>query len=59
MKITTGETFLVTPRRLFCRIGTDEGVVGWGEPVVEGRAATVRTCVEELAELITAPTRCD
>jgi galactonate dehydratase len=52
MKITTVETFLVAPRWLFCRIGTDEDVVGWGEPVVEGRAATVRTCVEELAELI-------
>jgi galactonate dehydratase len=52
VKVTTVETFLVAPRWLFCRIGTDEGVVGWGEPVVEGRAATVRTCVEELAELI-------
>jgi galactonate dehydratase len=52
VKITTVETFLVAPRWLFCRIGTDEGVVGWGEPVVEGRAATVRTCVDELAELI-------
>ncbi|MCW6003678.1 galactonate dehydratase [Micromonospora sp. CPCC 205371] len=50
MKITSVETFLVPPRWLFCRIGTDEGVVGWGEPVVEGRAATVRTAVEELAE---------
>lgn len=59
MKITTVETFLVAPRWLFCRIGTDEGVVGWGEPVVEGRAATVHTCVEELAELIigTVPLR--
>ncbi|GAB2873045.1 galactonate dehydratase [Streptomyces mayteni] len=31
---------------------TDEGVVGWGEPVVEGRAATVRTAVHELAEYL-------
>jgi galactonate dehydratase len=52
VKITSVETFLVPPRWLFCRIGTDEGVVGWGEPVVEGRAATVRTAVEELAELL-------
>ncbi|MEH1123167.1 galactonate dehydratase [Micromonospora sp. CPCC 206061] len=52
MKITSVETFLVPPRWLFCRIGTDVGVVGWGEPVVEGRAATVRTAVEELAELL-------
>ena len=52
MKITSVETFLVPPRWLFCRIGTDEGVVGWGEPVVEGRAATVRAAVEELSELL-------
>ncbi|ROT27175.1 galactonate dehydratase [Micromonospora sp. HM5-17] len=52
MKITTVETFLVPPRWLFCRIGTDEGIVGWGEPIVEGRAATVRTAVTELAKLL-------
>ncbi|MFW6719332.1 galactonate dehydratase [Streptomyces sp. MAR4 CNY-716] len=50
MKITRVETFAVPPRWLFCRIETDDGLVGWGEPVVEGRAATVRTAVRELAE---------
>lgn len=49
MRITRFETFAVPPRWLFCRIETDDGLVGWGEPVVEGRAATVRTAVEELA----------
>ncbi|HZE39083.1 MAG TPA: galactonate dehydratase [Stackebrandtia sp.] len=49
MKITRIETFRVPPRWLFCRVETDDGVVGWGEPVVEGRAATVRTAVEELS----------
>lgn len=44
------ETFLLPPRWLFLRIETDDGVVGWGEPVVEGRAATVRTAVHELME---------
>ena len=52
MKITSIETFLVPPRWLFCRIGTDDGVIGWGEPVVEGRAGTVRAAVEELSELL-------
>ncbi|MFF5157858.1 galactonate dehydratase [Streptomyces sp. NPDC000348] len=52
MKITRVETFAVPPRWLFCRVETDEGVVGWGEPVVEGRAATVRTAVHELAEYL-------
>ncbi|HEV7628209.1 MAG TPA: D-galactonate dehydratase, partial [Streptomyces sp.] len=50
MKITRVETFAVPPRWLFCRIETDDGLVGWGEPVVEGRADTVRRAVQELAE---------
>ncbi|WP_306316489.1 MULTISPECIES: galactonate dehydratase [unclassified Streptomyces] len=50
MKITRVETFAVPPRWLLCRIETDDGLVGWGEPVVEGRADTVRTAVHELAE---------
>jgi len=52
MKIARIETFLVAPRWLFCRIETDTGIVGWGEPVVEGRARTVRTAVEELAPVL-------
>ncbi|MQA82381.1 MAG: galactonate dehydratase [Streptosporangiales bacterium] len=52
MKITGVETFLVPPRWLFVRVQTDEGVVGWGEPVVEGRAETVRVAVDTLAELL-------
>ncbi|UCM91052.1 galactonate dehydratase [Streptomyces marincola] len=52
MQITRVETFAVPPRWLLCRVETDEGVVGWGEPVVEGRAATVRTAVHELSELL-------
>lgn len=50
MRIVRVETFAVPPRWLLCRVETDEGHVGWGEPVVEGRAATVRTAVGELAE---------
>jgi galactonate dehydratase len=52
MKIARIETFLVPPRWLFLRIETDEGLVGWGEPVVEGRAETVATAVAELSELL-------
>ncbi|MFD7923350.1 galactonate dehydratase [Streptomyces sp. NPDC059740] len=50
MKITRVETFAVPPRWLLCRVETDEGHVGWGEPVVEGRTATVRAAVTELAD---------
>ncbi|KAG9583852.1 mandelate racemase/muconate lactonizing enzyme family protein, partial [Aureobasidium melanogenum] len=31
---------------------TDEGVVGWGEPVIEGRARTVEAAVHELSEFV-------
>lgn len=48
MKIKHHELFLVSPRWLFLRIETDTGLVGWGEPIVEGRASTVRTAVDEM-----------
>ncbi|MDT6983266.1 galactonate dehydratase [Streptomyces lusitanus] len=50
MKIARIETFLVPPRWLFCRVETDDGLVGWGEPVVEGRAEVVRSAVDVLSE---------
>ncbi|MFD0852467.1 D-galactonate dehydratase, partial [Actinomadura adrarensis] len=50
MKITGFETFQVPPRWLFLAIHTDEGVTGWGEPVVEGHAETVQTAVESMME---------
>lgn len=49
MKITGFELFKVPPRWLFLKISTDAGIAGWGEPVVEGRAETVRAAVEELS----------
>ncbi|MGH8147065.1 MAG: galactonate dehydratase, partial [Rhodanobacteraceae bacterium] len=45
-------TFKVPPRWLFLRIDTDTGPSGWGEPVVEGRAATVAAAVDELSEYL-------
>lgn len=52
MKITAMDTYLVPPRWLFLRIATDEGITGWGEPVVEGRAGTVKAAVHELADYL-------
>lgn len=49
MKITSLKLYTVKPRWLFLKIETDEGIVGWGEPIVEGRAATVKAAVEELS----------
>ncbi|MBW8809553.1 MAG: galactonate dehydratase [Lysobacter sp.] len=50
MKITRLSTYRVAPRWMFLKIETDEGLVGWGEPVVEGRARTVEAAVAELGE---------
>lgn len=50
MKITAFSTWIVPPRWLFLKIETDVGLVGWGEPVVEGRAHTVETAVHEMME---------
>jgi galactonate dehydratase len=52
MKIKEMELFKVPPRWLFLKITTDDGISGWGEPVVEGRADTVRACVEELRDYV-------
>jgi galactonate dehydratase len=41
MTIASLTTYLVPPRWCFLRIETDEGITGWGEPVLEGRAPTV------------------
>ncbi len=48
MKITTLKMVHVPPRWLLLRVETDEGVVGYGEPIVEGRARTVEQAVREL-----------
>lgn len=50
MKIKSYELFTVPPRWLFLKIETDEGIIGWGEPVIEGKAATVKTAVDEMME---------
>ncbi|MGZ9815251.1 galactonate dehydratase [Peribacillus simplex] len=50
MKIKSYELFQVPPRWLFLKIETDEGIVGWGEPVIEGKASTVKAAVDELME---------
>jgi galactonate dehydratase len=52
MKITALETFIVEPRWLFLAIRTDEGITGWGEPIVEGRAATVAAAVTEMGDYL-------
>ena len=48
LKVAKVELSKVPPRWLFLKITTENGLVGWGEPVVEGRAATVETAIHEL-----------
>jgi galactonate dehydratase len=48
LKITKLETFLVQPRWLFLKVHTNAGLVGLGEPIVEGRAETVATAIKEI-----------
>src|SRR5690606_24139445 len=52
MKITRLTTWHAAPRWLFLRIDTDEGISGWGEPVIEGRADTVEAAVGDLGDYL-------
>ncbi|MBV8603829.1 MAG: galactonate dehydratase [Pelomonas sp.] len=52
MRITKLQTYRVPPRWMFLKIETDAGIVGWGEPVVEGRARTVEAAVHELGDYL-------
>ncbi|WP_407353135.1 galactonate dehydratase [Luteimonas sp. R10] len=52
MKIVRLSTYHAAPRWLFLKIETDEGVTGWGEPVIEGRAQTVEAAVHELSDYL-------
>jgi len=52
MKIRDMELFLAPPRWLFLKVTTDDGISGWGEPVVEGRAETVRAAVDEMKDYL-------
>jgi galactonate dehydratase len=52
LKIKSYTLYKVPPRWLFLKIETDEGISGWGEPVIEGRADTVEACVRELMDYL-------
>ncbi len=52
MKITRLETLYVQPRWVFLKMHTDEGLVGWGEPIVEGWSQTTAAAVEEIGRYL-------
>lgn len=51
MRITDFTLYAVPPRWLFLEIATDEGITGWGEPVIEGRADVVKAAVEDFRNI--------
>lgn len=52
MKISAVNTYFVRPRWGFVEILTDEGFCGWGEAVLEGHAAAVLSCVQEMKDYL-------
>ena len=52
MKIKGIRTYLVRPRWCMVEVLTDEGISGWGEAVIEGKASTVAACVREMEEYL-------
>jgi galactonate dehydratase len=52
IRITRLETLLVKPRWLFLKVHTDAGIVGLGEPLLEGRAHTVAAAIQEVARYL-------
>ncbi len=52
LQIIEIELFKVPPRWLFLKITTKCGIIGWGEPVIEGKADTVAACIKELEKYL-------
>ena len=52
VKITKLEIVTAKPFWNILKVSTDEGIYGVGEPLVEGRARTVATAVDELGDMI-------
>lgn len=52
MKITDLELIPVQPRMMFLKMHTDEDLIGYGEPIVEGHAHVVEAAVEQYKEYL-------
>jgi L-alanine-DL-glutamate epimerase-like enolase superfamily enzyme len=52
MKIIKLTTFIVPPRWCVLQIETDDGIIGCGEPVVEGGAHTVAVAMDEPSDYL-------
>lgn len=52
MKIEKVEVYHIEPRWMLVKVSTDEGICGWGEPTLEGKAVVVEAAVKLFAESI-------
>ncbi|MBR4149828.1 MAG: galactonate dehydratase [Firmicutes bacterium] len=52
MKITDLKMIHIKPRWMFLKVETDEGVCGWGEPVLEGSSRVVEQAVNEFRDIL-------
>jgi galactonate dehydratase len=52
MKITKLETCFIKPRWVILKIHTDEGIVGLGEPTLEGREQTIAAAIQEIGRYL-------
>lgn len=52
MKIVNLETIPVKPRWMFLKVYTDEGIIGLGEPVLEGHTEAVAAVIKEFSEFL-------
>ncbi len=46
------ELFKVAPRWVFLKITTRSGLIGWGEPAIEGKSDTIIAAVREMASYL-------
>ncbi|MCU0500883.1 MAG: galactonate dehydratase [Anaerolineae bacterium] len=52
MRITKLETRFIKPRWSIVKIHTDEGIVGIGEPTLEGRCQTIAAAIQEIGRYL-------
>ncbi len=52
MKITKLEVLKVKPRWMFLKMYTDEGIIGLGEPVLEGHCTSVEAVIREFEDYL-------
>lgn len=52
MKIVDVQVFQIQPRWMLVKISTDEGITGWGEPTLEGKATVIEEAIKVFTDLL-------